>query len=111
MSGSLGVLLRQHGIAVATVRGQGWGGLKDEQLWPRVAAEGRFFITSDKEFGDIRKFPPGTHPGILLLRPEREKLSEFARLLEFVVRNAGLERLKGAVAVVTSRGLRVRYPR
>ena len=110
LSASLAALLAEHGCGTATVRGQGWGGLKDPQLWPRIVAEKRFLVTSDKEFGDIRKFPPGTHPGILVVRPEREKLSEIRRLLEFVLCNHGLERLRGTVSVVTSRGLRVRYP-
>jgi predicted nuclease of predicted toxin-antitoxin system len=110
LSASLAAIVRQYGLDAATVRGQGLGGLEDPDLWPHILAEGRFFVTSDKGFGDIRKFPPGSHAGILVLRPDREKLSEHARLLDFVLRNYGFDCLKGAVAVVTPRGLRVRYP-
>jgi predicted nuclease of predicted toxin-antitoxin system len=49
----------------------------DENLLSRpdteVAAvsikEGRMLFTLDVEFADLRKYPPGTHPGIILFRP------------------------------------------
>ena len=53
LSGSLATPLRARRYAVATVMAQGWGGTKDPILWPRVKAEGVFFITADKGFGDI----------------------------------------------------------
>lgn len=100
--------LTRHGHDVATVHGQGWGGMKDLDLWPRVVAEGRFFVTSDLRFGDIRFFAPGTHPGILLLRPDRESLILYRLLLENVLALHSLESLKGAVIVATPRGVRIR---
>ena len=63
--------VRRAGFTVATVVDQGWSGLKDQELWSRVVAEGFFFVTADKGFADIRSRPPGDHPGILLLRPNR----------------------------------------
>ena len=40
---------------------------------PVVAAaansEGRILLTLDLEFVDLRKYPPGSHPGIILFRP------------------------------------------
>ncbi len=31
-------------------------------------AEGRFLITQDLDFSDVRRFQPGTHHGLLLVR-------------------------------------------
>lgn len=54
LSPGLGEVLARYGHTALTIVGQGWGGLKDSQLWPRVVAEKVFFITGDKGFGDPR---------------------------------------------------------
>ena len=101
-------VVQKHGYAVATVRGQGWSGLQDPLLWSKVNAEGRFLISADKGFGDLRSFPPGTHPGILILRPDKESVLDFEALLESVLGGRRLESLAGFVTVVNSRGIRIR---
>lgn len=57
LSDSLALFVERYGYRVATVRGQGWGGLKDPVLWPNVVAAQEFFITADKGFGDLRAYP------------------------------------------------------
>lgn len=108
LSRSLEEILNAYGYGVKSVYGQGWGGLKDPVLWPRVADEKIYFITCDKGFGDVRNFPPGTHAGILLLRPHRESLYAYKALLGVVLRSHRLETLVGMVTVVTPRSIRVR---
>ena len=54
LSGLLAQSLRGRNYDTVTVLGQGWDGLKDPVLWPLVKAEGVFFITANKGFGDIR---------------------------------------------------------
>ncbi len=65
-------LLQEAGHQVETITGEGMGGATDAVLWAAVQAEGRFLVTADKGFADIRAHPPGTHGGILLLRPDKE---------------------------------------
>ncbi len=108
LSNSLAAVISAHGYSVGTVLGQNWGGLKDPVLWPLVHAAGEFFITADKGFGDIRVYPPGTHPGILVLRPDRESLPEFKSLVERVLATHKLEWLLGCVTVANPRGVRIR---
>ena len=103
--------MRAAGVQVATVVGQGWSGLKDEDLWTRVVAEGFFFVTADKGFADIRSRPPGDHPGILLLRPNRESVLDFRAIVEAVMAEHNLDSLCGTIAVATPRGIRIRRPR
>ena len=98
----------EAGYTVATVVGQGWGGLKDDVLWPRIVAEGVMFITADKGFGDIRSYPPGTHPGVVVLRADRESVVEYRNLLARLVQKHSLETLRGALTVATPRGIRIR---
>jgi predicted nuclease of predicted toxin-antitoxin system len=87
--------LEEHGHEVLTVVAQGWSGMKDDALWLLICGEGVMFITADKGFGDIRKYPPGTHPGIILLRPDAESLLEYQKLLRSLLEKHDLEDLKG----------------
>lgn len=100
--------LHAGGYSVTSVRQQGWGGWKDSQLWPRLQAEKVLFITTDKAFGDIRAYPPGTHAGIILLRPDRESIPAFKALVTRVLERHRLESLAGTVTVATSRAIRIR---
>ena len=62
----------------------------------------------DKGFADIRQYAPGTHAGILLLRPDQDGIGPVIELLEMVLASYDLELLAETVAVATPRGIRVR---
>jgi predicted nuclease of predicted toxin-antitoxin system len=108
LSGSLVDIVASYGYDVRTVRGQGWIGTKDPDLWPLVQAAGEFFITIDKEFGDLRKFPPGSHAGILLLRPQQESLPRYRALVRYVLDCRNLNDLIGATTVATEGRIKTR---
>jgi len=102
-------LLRDAGYDdVATVREQEMGGWKDPPLWQAVQAEGRFFITADKGFADLRAHPPGSHAGVLLLRPDADGIGPILGLLLQVLASTDLNALQGSLAVANSQGLRIR---
>jgi predicted nuclease of predicted toxin-antitoxin system len=101
-------LLNQRGHDAVTVVAQGWRGLADNELWLRIQAEGRWLITADKEFADLRRYPPGSHCGVVLLRSAQEGLDEYLRLARNALAGAKLDQLAGAVIVVTPQGLRIR---
>jgi hypothetical protein len=65
-------LLREYRYDVVSVIDQQMGGWKDPLLWKTIQEENLFLITADKGFADIRKYPPGKHAGILLLRPDED---------------------------------------
>jgi len=62
--------LRRLGYRADRVHDEGLSGATDDVVWQRVCAEGRFFITLDLDFSDVRRYPPGSHHGIMLLRPQ-----------------------------------------
>ena len=96
------------GYEAVTVYEQGWGGLLDEALWPRVQAEKCWLVTADKGFGDIRLFVPGTHEGIVLFRADDESRRRYLELARAAVRSLRLEDFPGCLIVVTPRGIRIR---
>jgi predicted nuclease of predicted toxin-antitoxin system len=71
---SLRAPLAALGFDVDTVLDEALGGQPDDAVWKAAQAECRFFITQDLDFSDVRRFAPGTHAGILLLRvPEHQQ--------------------------------------
>lgn len=102
-------LVRGAGHNVETVAGQGMGGAKDSVLWAAVQAERRFLITADKGFADVRVHPPGTHGGVLLLRPDEDGIQPLVDLMRRVLHEGVLDQLRGTVTVATPRGIRIRH--
>lgn len=86
-------------------------GWKDPELWRAVQEEARFLITADKGFADVRNYPPGTHAGVMLLRPDQDGIRPVLKLLEAVLAQYDLNSLDGTITVVTPRGIRVRRKR
>lgn len=102
--------LRQAGYNCDRVTDEGLSGATDDIVWQEVVREERFFITLDLDFSDIRKFPPGTHPDILLLRPSSRSRQAVLTLLTRVVNKYFLEDLRGCFVVVDERQTRIRRP-
>ncbi len=68
------------GHDVDTVVQEGLAGAADPQVWRVAQEEGRFLITQDLDFSDLRDFAPGSHNGIMLVRlrePGREALYRY----------------------------------
>jgi hypothetical protein len=67
-------------------------------------------LTLDVEFADLRKYPPGSHPGVILFRPlSLNPLSVNTFITDFV-RRTDLDKLAACVAVVDPIHVRVRRP-
>jgi predicted nuclease of predicted toxin-antitoxin system len=101
-------LLISHGHDAGTVVGQGWQGVSDDILWPRVQNERRWLITADKGFANLRRHPPGSHAGVILLRAQEESRRTYLELAALALERLKLDELVGALVVVTYRGARIR---
>ena len=70
-------LLRNAGHEADRVHDEGLSGESDSAVWKRVCAEGRFFITLDLDFADIRRYQPGSHDGIVpIARRESQTIDD-----------------------------------
>ena len=61
-------VLTKLGHDVQTTIEEGLKGKLDQDIWQAAQREERFLMTQDMDFSDVRRFAPGTHQGILLLR-------------------------------------------
>jgi hypothetical protein len=107
---SLLASLRSLGHETDNVRLEGLTGRPDPDVWQAAQAGGHFLITQDLDFSDLRKFAPGSHAGLLLLRlrlPGRFALSR--RVLD-VFRTEDVGAWVGCFVLVTDRKIRVHRP-
>ena len=61
-------LLQAEGYDVETALDEGLKGRPDVEVGAAARHEGRILFTLDVEFVDLSKYPPGSHPGIILFR-------------------------------------------
>lgn len=104
-------MLRARGYDADRVHDEGLSGSPDHDLWREVVREDRFFVTLDLDFSDVRRFEPGSHPGLLLLRPDRKGRAAVATVLRRVLDEGRLEDLRGCLAVADPERTRVRRPK
>lgn len=100
------------GYDVHTVLDEKLGGRSDAEVWAAAQGEGRFLVTCDLDFSDTRKFAPGTHAGILLVRlPDAEQWRASDHLVAWFS-DPGARSWKGCLVVATLHKVRiVRAPR
>lgn len=103
-------LLLELGYEADRVHDEGLSGASDEEIWRTVRTEGRLLITLDLDFSDVRRYPPGTHPGILLIRANSNSSIAVLEVLRRVAGEGPLESLAGCLAVADGRWTRVRRP-
>jgi hypothetical protein len=85
-------------------------GEDDKTVWDGAQAEKRFIITQDLDFSDIRRFKPGAHHGLLLVRlrsPGRMTLIRKIHEIFLVEDTTGWE---GCFLVLSDLKLRIRRP-
>lgn len=101
-------ILSALGHDVHTVPEEGLAGRSDAEVWQAACKEGRLLITQDMDFSDVRRFAPGTHAGLLLLRlrePGAQAISD--AVSKVVGEMAGWQ---SCFVVVTENKVRVKRP-
>ena len=107
---SLAVILLNLQHDGHTVAEENLSGSSYREVWEAAQRYHRFMITQDLDFSDLRRFLPGTHCGILLVRlrsPDRQSL--IGRVQE-VFQKEDVSRWTGCFVVATERKLRVVRP-
>jgi len=104
--GALGAL----GHGVDTVYVERLNGQIDPNVWSATQAARRFFITQDLDFSDVRRYTPGTHEGLLLVRLARPGRDALFNRVVTVFQTENVEDWRGCLVVVTDRKIRVRRP-
>jgi predicted nuclease of predicted toxin-antitoxin system len=110
LSRHLKPVLIAQGHDTLTAADEGLLSRPDTEIARAAAAEERMLLTLDVQFADLRKHPPGSHPGIILFRPISLGPVSVNSFVADFLRSADLLRLAGCVAVVEPGRVRVRSP-
>jgi predicted nuclease of predicted toxin-antitoxin system len=95
---------------VDTVRAQQLTGRADPDVWRAAQTAQRFLITQDLDFSDMRRYTPGTHVGLLLVRLTRPGRNALFERVSTVFQTEKVEDWTGCLVVATEQKIRIRRP-
>ena len=98
------------GHNVDTVRTEQLTGRGDPDVWSAAQAAHRFLITQDLDFSDVRRYTPGTHAGLLLVRLTRPGRKALFERVSTVFQTEKVEDWTGCLVVATEQKIRIRRP-
>lgn len=98
------------GHDVQTVIEEGLKGRPDGQIADAAGREGRFLVSQDLDFSDARRFVPGRHPGLLLVRLKRPGREALRARVCALFRREPVETWAGCLVVATETKVRIRRP-
>jgi predicted nuclease of predicted toxin-antitoxin system len=101
-------ILKKYRHEVLTAADQGLLSRFDTEIAEAAKIEDMMLLTLDLEFADLRKYPPGNHPGIILFRPRSLGPLAVNRFIEEFVADTDLTPLKGSLVIVEPNRVRVR---
>jgi len=102
--------LAAMGHDTQTVIEEGIAGETDLVIWEAAQREARFLITQDLDFSDARRFVPGMHHGVLLVRLHNPSWRTLVARVSDVFAQEDVTRWVGCFVVATKSKVRVRRP-
>ena len=103
--------LTDLGHDVDSVAREGLSGGDDPEVWEAAQAAGRFLITQDLGFSDLRRYRPGTHCGVLIVHLKAPGREALLRHVQQVFATEDVSRWPGGFVVLTEHKLRVLGPK
>lgn len=100
-------LLSALGHDVETVKRERLNGRPDPEIWPAAQQENRFLITQNLDFSDIRRFKPGSHGGLLLVRLIKPGQKALTERIHQLFQTEETETWRGCFIVATEVKLRI----
>lgn len=102
-------LLREAGHSVVWLREIEKQEAEDEEVLQIARSQDAVLLTCDLDFGDILRYPPTTHEGILILRIDPpENLRTVHTILLDLLRITDRETLRTGLVIISSAGYRIR---
>ena len=98
------------GHNASTAFEEGLLGKVDVEVGAAAKGEDRIVFTLDLDFADLRKFPPGSHPGIVLFRPRSMGPSAVNEFVLKFVQETDLTSLARCLVIVEPHRIRLRRP-
>jgi predicted nuclease of predicted toxin-antitoxin system len=98
------------GHDVDSVRAEHLAGRSDDEVWEAAQSAERFLVTQDLDFSDLRRYTPGTHVGLLLVRLAQPGRDALVGRVVLLFTTEDVEIWKGCLVVATDHKMRVKRP-
>jgi predicted nuclease of predicted toxin-antitoxin system len=103
-------ILLERGHDAVTVIDEGLAGSPDPVVAAAAEAEGRILFTLHREFGDLRKYRLGQHPGIVLFRLPDQQAPKVEDVLRSLLEQYDFGDIAGCLVIAEPGRLRFRRP-
>ena len=97
-------------MTVDTVPSEHLAGRDDNEVWQAAQTVDRFLITQDLDFSDVRRFTPGTHAGLLLVRLTQPGRNALATRVAMLFATEHVDQWRGCLVVATGHKVRIKRP-
>ena len=101
-------VLRQAKHEADTVRDEGLGGKIDEIVADFCQVEGRVLVTLDRDFSDIRTYPPDRYPGIIAITVVRQSKHRLLDVLKRIISLLETQPIRNRLWIVEDGRVRIR---
>ena len=109
---SLTTALREAGHEVWDIRELGLRGISDDQIFRQAQELGAALLSADKGFGNVLRFPPASHLGIVVVRlPSDMSVAELCRVVVGALQGLEPDELQGHLCIVRPGQVRFRPAR
>ena len=108
MPHDLAELLGASGHDAATAVEEGLSGADDQAVLKAAAREDRLLMTLDVGFADIRKYPIGSHGGIVVFRLHDQRWVVMQQSAQRLIASGLLKKLERGLAIVDESRVRFR---
>lgn len=92
--------LTNLGHTVDTVVDEGLSGVDDRVVLKAATSQDRILLTLDKDFLDWKKYPLGSHSGVIVFRPPRQGAHAVAQFVIAFVRSNDLRQFHRQTTIV-----------
>jgi len=92
---------------VDTVFDEGLSGSPDVKVLSTASSHQRILFTLDKDFLDLKRYPPSSHTGVVVFRPPRQGALAIIKFITAFVESADLRKYRHRTTVVERTRVRV----
>lgn len=101
-------LMRNLGFEIQRIQELGMTGAEDEDVFKKAQDLEAVLVSSDRGFGDIRRYPPSSHCGMIVLKMVSDpvRVQEVHKVLKQLLKKE--DQFRGALFIVDTHKYRVR---
>ncbi len=98
----------ENGFNAESVFYEGLKGAPDNKIIKICKQEERILVTLDLDFSDIRIYPPGSVPGIIILRISDHSIKSVLTIVKRIITKINTENPVGKLWIVSDTNIRIR---